>query len=447
MSLRRLLAAAGCALLLLLGLGAARAEAAAKWVVSGAGFGHGTGLSQYGAYGYAKQGVGYAAILAHYYTGTTLGTTPDTTVRVLLQSGRTVRFNGATRLRGGAGGEQDLHRQAQGQRGAPAEEGWKEARQLRAAAQRHRRHSTSTSSARAATAAPSRCGPRACRGGLNAVNAVELEDYVRGVVAEESPASWPLEALRAQAVVARSYALALQASAARLRPLRRHPQPGLWRRRRPRPAEDQPGGRGHGAPGRHLPGQGRPDLLLLHLWRIHREQREPARFGGTPIPYLRGVADPYDDESPYHRWTRKFSRRRSSRARRSGPRQAREHRRHPARRLAADRPGDAGRHGGTTQRQRAGPAGRPRPPRHLGHLQEVHAEPASRRAHRSGRAASRRDRAAAGCRGRCPGCRTRRRRRRVTVRRSAGAPSSSTSSSRSEIEQLRVLCSGPTGSA
>jgi stage II sporulation protein D len=30
-------------------------------------------------------------------------------------------------------------------------------------------------------------------------------------------------------------------------------------------------------------------------------------WGGTPIPYLRGVKDPYDGASPLHRWVRKFS--------------------------------------------------------------------------------------------------------------------------------------------
>ena len=35
----------------------------------------------------------------------------------------------------------------------------------------------------------------------------QLKDYVRGVVAKESPASWPIEALKAQAVAARSYAI------------------------------------------------------------------------------------------------------------------------------------------------------------------------------------------------------------------------------------------------
>src|SRR5687768_5513199 len=44
--------------------------------------------------------------------------------------------------------------------------------------------------------------------GLNAINAIAMEDYLLGVVPSESPSSWPAAALEAQAVVARSYALA-----------------------------------------------------------------------------------------------------------------------------------------------------------------------------------------------------------------------------------------------
>ena len=43
--------------------------------------------------------------------------------------------------------------------------------------------------------------------GVNAVNSLPLDTYVRGVVGDESPPSWPLEALKAQAVAARTYAL------------------------------------------------------------------------------------------------------------------------------------------------------------------------------------------------------------------------------------------------
>ncbi|SEJ16580.1 stage II sporulation protein D [Deinococcus reticulitermitis] len=42
--------------------------------------------------------------------------------------------------------------------------------------------------------------------GVQAINVVDLEDYLRGVVAAEMPASWPAAALAAQAVIARTYA-------------------------------------------------------------------------------------------------------------------------------------------------------------------------------------------------------------------------------------------------
>jgi SpoIID/LytB domain protein len=47
-------------------------ELPARFVFSGRGFGHGVGLSQWGAQGMAVQGASYQQILAHYYVGTTL---------------------------------------------------------------------------------------------------------------------------------------------------------------------------------------------------------------------------------------------------------------------------------------------------------------------------------------------------------------------------------------
>src|SRR5438128_664537 len=46
------------------------------------------------------------------------------------------------------------------------------------------------------------------RGALVAVNSVDLEQYVAAVVASEVPPGWPAEALRAQAVAARTFAVA-----------------------------------------------------------------------------------------------------------------------------------------------------------------------------------------------------------------------------------------------
>src|SRR5262249_17636187 len=86
------------ALLLFLLLPAPAAQAGVRWVVTGHGFGHGVGMSQYGAYGFAKHGKGYRFILGHYYSGTSLGRlTGPQIVRVLLDvSGGDVGFSGAT---------------------------------------------------------------------------------------------------------------------------------------------------------------------------------------------------------------------------------------------------------------------------------------------------------------------------------------------------------------
>ena len=113
--------------------GAARAgvASAATLVIDGAGDGHGVGMSQEGALGYAEHGYSYNAILAHYYTGTALGQAPaGTMVKVLIGS---------------------------------------------------------------------------------RVKTLPLETYVRGVVAAEMPASWPLAALEAQAVASRTYAITAHA--------------------------------------------------------------------------------------------------------------------------------------------------------------------------------------------------------------------------------------------
>ena len=60
----------------------------ALFVVSGRGWGHGVGMSQYGAYGMANAGQTYEEILAYYYSGTELGQAQTKQVRVLLAEAR-----------------------------------------------------------------------------------------------------------------------------------------------------------------------------------------------------------------------------------------------------------------------------------------------------------------------------------------------------------------------
>ena len=181
----------------------------AVFLVSGRGYGHGVGMSQYGAYGQALAGRTYDRILAHYYTGTELGKAGRKEVRVLLAEGRravtissslpffAVDATGATyRLpKGPLTVRPDLS--------IPSEAGLAPA--------------TQPLVFRPAKKASLALDGRLYRGKLElvpqagflrVVNVVALESYIRGVVAGEMPYSWPAEALKSQAVAARSYALA-----------------------------------------------------------------------------------------------------------------------------------------------------------------------------------------------------------------------------------------------
>ena len=79
--------------------------AADDLVIDGRGWGHGVGLSQYGAYGYAlREGRDHRFILGHYYTGSdATAPRPATRMRVRLKRARAPRISGATRARAAGG--------------------------------------------------------------------------------------------------------------------------------------------------------------------------------------------------------------------------------------------------------------------------------------------------------------------------------------------------------
>src|SRR5439155_126856 len=64
------------------------ASAGTVFLLDGGGWGHGVGMSQWGAEGYARHGYDYRQILAHYYTQTTIQVWPSRDVRVLLADGK-----------------------------------------------------------------------------------------------------------------------------------------------------------------------------------------------------------------------------------------------------------------------------------------------------------------------------------------------------------------------
>src|ERR1041384_4598052 len=86
------------ALILALAAVPAAAAGSVTWIVKGGGFGHGVGMSAYGAHGYGLHGAGYRQILHHYFKGIRIGEAPGAPqVRVLLDvaSGE-VAFSHAT---------------------------------------------------------------------------------------------------------------------------------------------------------------------------------------------------------------------------------------------------------------------------------------------------------------------------------------------------------------
>src|SRR5262245_63462640 len=66
----------------------ASGAAGTVFLLDGRGWGHGVGMSQWGAEGYARHGYDYRQILAHYYSQTHIGIADPRDVRVLLARGQ-----------------------------------------------------------------------------------------------------------------------------------------------------------------------------------------------------------------------------------------------------------------------------------------------------------------------------------------------------------------------
>ena len=275
---------------------------AAGWVIKGRGFGHGVGMSQYGAYGYAKHGRGYRSILTHYYRHTRIGEASGQ-IRVLLESGvGSVGFSGARsacgkRLRKGRAygfadaGSKVVLRNARGHRIASCGKSG-------TAKSGSGIHVNGKSTYRGRLVAKE-------TGGLLVVNKVGLDDYARGVVANEMSSSWPKNALRAQAVATRSYALSAGGG-------------------RGFDVYDDTRSQVYGGKASETKATDRAvnstsdEVLRYHkhvitafFFSTSGGQTESVQyaFGSSPVPYLVSVRDPYDDVSPFHTWKVRYSQR------------------------------------------------------------------------------------------------------------------------------------------
>ena len=203
----------------------------------GRGYGHGVGLNQYGARGRALAGQTAEQILTAYFTGATItATDPAREVRVLLMAGFPASASSPLVVYG-RGGTWEIAGVAMVFPADAVLRTWrtattvngvaKTAWSVRVTAPDGMTILHDATVAGAVTVRPldtigriqlfskpssydtyrGSIELRLGTGSLNVVNHLGLDEYLRGVVPVEMPSSWPAEALRAQAIAARSYAV------------------------------------------------------------------------------------------------------------------------------------------------------------------------------------------------------------------------------------------------
>ncbi len=278
----------------------AAAPAGASWTVKGHGYGHGVGLSQWGAYGYAKHGRGYREIVRHYYSHTEIGRAGGR-IRVLLGSGEgSVGFSGANRACGkglrpgrdysfGIEGGAVVLRDGGGRRVAGCGQEGKASSGV--AIKGFGRYRGSLVA-------------HAAGGNVLVINSLGVEGYVKGVVPNEVPASWPADALRAQALVARTYGLATDREGPfdQYDDTRSQVYGG-------RASETRQTNRAVADTAKQVVTY-RDRPAITYYFSTSGGQTENSEFGfagSEPVAYLKSVDDPFDDASPVHRWTERFS--------------------------------------------------------------------------------------------------------------------------------------------
>jgi SpoIID/LytB domain protein len=276
------------------------------FVLAGGGWGHGVGMSQWGAYGQAKAGRDYRQILGHYYRGTEFGTAPASVlerVRVLVRDDlASVTVASALAVFDGTGKRHVLPvgpvtigptlQLPVGKDGKPvAVPGPVTFRAtpgeyLSVADKQYR-----------GDLRVAKVGSR-----LQLVNIVGLEAYLLGVVPGEMPEDWPLEALKAQAVAARTYTLA------HLLTGKGYDLNSDWRSQLYYGVRAEAPGTTQAVKetrGQIVTYEGKPAQTLYFSSSGGRTISALDAFG-FDLPYLVAVDDPWDETSPNHTWATKL---------------------------------------------------------------------------------------------------------------------------------------------
>jgi stage II sporulation protein D len=148
--------------------------------------------------------------------------------------------------------------------------------------------------------------------GVTSINQLDMDSYIRGVVAGEMPSSWPLEALKVQAVAARTYALSTAKSS------------GAFDQYPDTRSQVYRGVTGESVRSDAAVADTARQIVtydgvpaVTYYFSTSGGQTENVEFsfiGSLSKPWLVSVPDPYDNQSPYHRWTVRFSSSRLDRA-------------------------------------------------------------------------------------------------------------------------------------
>lgn len=307
-------------------VGIVEAAEADRYEFTGSGFGHGIGMSQYGAKGAADSGHGYSAILGHFYQGTTLSSWPlPSEIRIgLVQGASSITISGNGRfdfvIDGGSfasgSGGQVWTASATGSGAyritAPDGRSWAVGDPTRAVEVRFQEFGTLLQTA----------GHNYKYGYLelnthlvNGAHAIRslihvypFDHYLYGL--GEMPSSWHSEALKAQVVAARTYTIEKMLRVGG----RADCNCNLYSTTRDQvyvgydkelaPFGDRWRAAVDTTAAQVVLYDGKPiQAYYSSSSGGHTENNENV-WGGSPIPYLRGVPDPWDrNVSPYSRWS------------------------------------------------------------------------------------------------------------------------------------------------
>lgn len=203
--------------------------------VIGAGWGHGKGMSQYGAYGAASKGLSYQKIIGFYYPGTTLKSESNQTMRIWISADNDnavhLRADSGLIVKDSAGKKVTLPTGSKYTKWRIKRSGSRRVLAYRNSSGSYVTYATKLNASRVWYVKNTRTNKvrlvvpggttRTYRGrisakfygsGLRTVNHLKMEKYLRSVVPVEMPGSWPAEALKAQAVAARTYAAWMKAN-------------------------------------------------------------------------------------------------------------------------------------------------------------------------------------------------------------------------------------------